>query len=195
MKLTKHKRRLTNNKRKHKTLKNNKVHKRASRKNVRTSRHKTRTNKTRTNKNMKNKHKKRFRGGSSELSLPPFVPPGGAYKVGSNTNGLAGGYYYERVTPDFHAPNGTAKDSNAINVNGKPMKGGNIIPRDILNLYRTTGSNLIDVYNGYTGQRNNISTDPNPMRQPVASNNYQLDSSVVDLNDVAFKATHEASLV
>jgi len=54
------------------------------------------------------KRKHKTHKGGNALQPPPFVPPGGAYKPGSNS--ADGGYYYSLAMPEFHAPNGTAKN-------------------------------------------------------------------------------------
>lgn len=144
-------------------------------------------NKTYKNKSRKYKQKrgKYMKGGKSTLDAPPFVPPGGPYEVGSLKNGLGGGYYYKLANPEFHAPNGTAKDN---------MSGGGLIPRDLTYLYRSAGSGLKSLYNGFTGQVSSPSSNPNPMYQPEMSKNVTLDSSVPDINRIIEKANHEASL-
>lgn len=153
----------------------------------------------------------KMKGGNNTLKPVPFVPPGGGYKVG-NTNGLGSGYYYNLAQPEIHAPNGTAKTSNDINVNGKPlsggrrqrknkskklykrMRGGGIIPNDIVYLYRSAGSSLGNLYKGLMGQEIKPNTNPNPMYQPEMVKPVKLDSSVVDVNNIINKAQHEASL-
>lgn len=146
-----------------------------------------------------------MKGGNSVMALEPvpFVPPGGGYKVGASTNGLDGGYYYNLAQPEIHAPNGTAKTSNDINVNGKPLKGGRrnrrmrgggLIPKDLVYLYRSAGSSLGNLYKGLMGQEIKPNSNPDPMYQPNMMKPVRLDSSVVDLNTIVNKAQHEASL-
>lgn len=151
-------------------------------------------------------------GKQSTMDAVPFVPPGGGYKVGSDTNGLDGGYYYNLAQPEIHAPNGTAQPSNAINVKGnllkggkrrsrrrsrrrsKRLRGGGLIPNDLVYLYRSTTNSLGNLYKGATGQETNPSTNPNPMYQPDMLNHVRLDSSVPDVAGIMNKAQHEASL-
>jgi hypothetical protein len=177
--------------------------------NKKRSRH---SNKKRVSKGTRKHRRSRMKGGNTNsLEAVPFVPPGGGYKVGADTNGLNGGYYYNLAQPEIHAPNGTAKPSNAINVNGKPLKGGRrnrrktkrysrkmrgggLIPRDLVYLYRSAGSNLGNLYKGLTGQEPNPSSNPNPMYQPEMTKSVHLDSSVADVGSIINKAQHEASL-
>lgn len=134
--------------------------------------------------------KRHMRGGELIFDAPPFAPPGGPYQPGAENTGKN---YYPLAQPEFHAPNGTALD----NMQGLPdgmMKGGGIIPRDLTYLYRSAGSSLKSLYNGFTGQVNPPSANPNPMYQPEMTKPAQLDGSVPNIPDIMQKATHEASL-
>lgn len=188
-----------------------------TKKRVKHTRNARNTRNTRNIRNKRSKQNKRsMRGGnvgstiqgspfypsslSIELQPVPFVPPGGGYKVGASTNGLDGGYYYNLATPDFHAPNGTAKTSNDINVNGKPLargkfqKGGGLIPSDLKYLYRSAGSTLANLYNGVVGNPSSPSSNPNPMYQPNMTKPVALNASVADVNTIMNNARREASM-
>lgn len=184
-------------------LKRNKSKRNKSKKNLRGGSKRYRTNKGRKPRRITRKN---MRGGSITALKPvPFVPPGGGYDVNSTTNGLGKGYYYNLASPDIHAPNGTSKTSNDINIYGKPLKGGKIkrkrkmrggglIPRDLTYLYRSTTSSIGDLYKGITGQEIKPNTVPNPMYQPEMVKPVRLDSSVPDINDIMNTAQHKAAI-
>lgn len=162
--------------------------KRRHRDNKKSNNKKTQNHRSKKRKN-KRKKRKTLKGGTNI----PYLPKGKPYQPGSSTNGLGTGYYYDLAEPDFHAPNGTARPSNAINPQGKPMKGGNIVPRDLLHLYRTGTSSLKNVYNGFMGQPNNISNNPDPMVQPVLEKDYDLDATSPNFDKIVTQSNIKAA--
>lgn len=153
-------------------------------------RNKKKYNKRNTHKHKSRRRKRKTLKGGTNI---PYLPKGKPYQPGSSTNGLGTGFYYDLAKPDFHAPNGTAKPSNAINPHGKPMTGGNIVPRDILHLYRSGASSLKNVYNGFVGKPNNISNNPNPMVQPVLEKDYDLDATSPNFEKIVSQSNIKAA--
>ncbi|MBA42391.1 MAG: hypothetical protein CMF62_00090, partial [Magnetococcales bacterium] len=141
--------------------------------------HKKTHHKKLRNKRSHKKHNKNMKGG---LKPPPFAPPGGPYKPGSPS--LDGGYYYSLAMPEFHAPNGTGKTN---------MEGGGIIPRDLTYLYRTAGSSVKSLYNGFMGKHNPPNLNPNPMHQPAMTKSIQLNGNVPDVNSIIKNSNTKAA--
>jgi hypothetical protein len=125
----------------------------------------------------------------------PFVPPGGPYVPGASDNGLGKGYYYS-LSPDLHAPNNDILPSNQINTSSgmsmsgggrryrrnkrntknnkyhrhpryKHLRGGGIIPQDLLDLGRLAGEKVTSYIYGLNGQPMQPSQNPNPTYQPA----------------------------
>uniref|UniRef100_A0A6C0KJ06 Uncharacterized protein n=1 Tax=viral metagenome TaxID=1070528 RepID=A0A6C0KJ06_9ZZZZ len=106
-------------------------------------------------------HKNKRGGGCRGQSLPPvpFVPPGGMYIPGG-INGLDSGYYYGKlcnpILPDPVVAN---------NYQYKVQKGGNVLPRGLVDLGRNVEYKLKTLYDNYMGEK--PSASPDVMNQPI----------------------------
>lgn len=195
------KRRQKNNRKNH-TRVAKKHHKRTTRKimkkhsHMAKKHHKTRLNK-RKRKTMKRKTHKNMRGGMQpldsssfskhfmpkELNNVPFLPSGGGAKIG-----IAYPHkYYSLATPDLHAPNNYLQQSYGV------QTGGGIIPEPLLQLGRGVVYNMQSLYDNYVGQPTYISKDPNPLAQPIAKNNVNLNVDPVDINKIQLSAQKKAA--
>jgi hypothetical protein len=177
----------------------NKSHRRRhSRTHSRThSKQKKHTLKHRNKKNRRNKTRV-MRGGKQPLTpqelsnapqfVPkgvPFVPPGGGAKTG-----IANGHYYYNKSPDFHGQN------NAIMMSGPAQSGGGIqaiMPDALLNLGWGISNQLHSLYNGFVGQPNWISNNPNPLKQPIGEYNGKLNVTPPNLNEITKQAQVKAA--
>lgn len=88
----------------------------------------------------------------------PYKPPGGPYQVGSNQNGLGGGYYYS-LSNDIHGTRNFYEPNNTMNYPGQ--SGGGIIPQDIVDLGRNIVYGGKSVYSGLVGENMSVSSNPN----------------------------------
>jgi len=130
----------------------------------------------------KKKYGKRYnlKGGMTGYTKTgiPYLPPGGPYDTNSSLNGLGKGYYYEN-SKDLHAPNDYYQSSN-----NSLMKGGGLIPQDIINMGRNVVFGAKQMYSGLRGFQLPASANPDPTYQPELSKNIQLDSQVPNVNNI-----------
>jgi len=171
--------------------------------------------------NKRRNKRKTFKGGKYIPSILPPYPPGGPYIPG-DINGLTGGKYY-KLSPDIHAFNGITENVNVVLSGGKRKqtrkrrhkkkgkksktksrsksrkykrkshKGGSIIPRDLLQLYRSAGNGVKSLYSQAVGENPNPSNNPNPMYQPKMIKTHRLNASTSNMEEIFNKANHKAA--
>jgi hypothetical protein len=101
-------------------------------------------------------------------TTPSFLPPGGGYVNGCDSNGLGGGYYYDVQTCPVPLPQSTVDDPQNLSSIEKQQTGGGPYTSlgGLRGLFRQGVHSLKNVVSTYTTSDRPIS--PNPMKdQPI----------------------------
>jgi hypothetical protein len=153
--------------------------------------------KTKANKNKSKNMRRRTRskkGGNKNCNYVPtfFLPPGGMYDVGSDTNGLGKGFYYglnQCLAPGY--PISTVGIKQSRNVK-KGQKGGSQF-RSIKDLARSTMSTIEKLYAEVTTKPFTINEDPNVLKQPINKKTKKQTRKRKNLNQIIKNANKKVS--
>jgi hypothetical protein len=161
-----------------------------------TKRQKIKHNHKQKKQNKKHTRRQNMKGGKSpleqgtfskqfipkELNNVPFIPSGGAAKIGA-----AYPHKYYALSGDLSGMNNHYEQSYPV------QSGGSIIPEPLLQLSRGVVFNMQNLYNNYVGQPTYISKDPSPLTQPIANEKGDLNVIPIDIDDIYMEARQKAA--